>query len=174
VGSFRDERGIIEDLLDGPLDAVTRIFTRAGSVRGNHMHKLTVQYTYIVSGMLLVVSAPQDGPRTESLHRPGDLVLEAAGIPHAWKAKTDTTVLVFTRGPRAGEAYESDTTRLAVPLIKPGAFVKGEHGPELASFARGGIVPSSPGGGDDVPAFLDTSFIIPARLARTVAPPAAS
>lgn len=106
--SFADDRGLIEDILAGPLDCVTRIFTRAGAIRGNHTHKQTVQWTYVVSGTLRAVT-----PSSSMLYKAGSLIEEPAGIPHAWRAEEDTTVLVFTRGPRSGEAYETDTIRLA-------------------------------------------------------------
>ena len=106
---------MIQDLL-GPVDAVTEIFTKAGAVRGNHVHEKTSQYTYIVYGLLRVAWTEDDGVHTR-LARPGELITEPAGIPHAWKASSDCRVLVFTKGPRSGEAYESDTQRLAVPLL---------------------------------------------------------
>lgn len=109
-----DERGVIQDLLEGPLDSVTEIFTRKGAVRGNHVHKETTQWTYVVEGKLLVAFRPRGGSVIrECEYGPGELVLEQAGVPHAWKALEDTTVLVFTRGPRSGANYESDTQRLA-------------------------------------------------------------
>ena len=111
---FEDERGVIQDLL-GPVDAVTEIFTRRGAVRGNHVHKRTTQYTYIAWGVLLVATQP-DVTCTQE-YGPGQLILEPPGVPHAWKALTDTKVLVFTVGPRSGEAYESDTQRREVPLL---------------------------------------------------------
>lgn len=113
---FEDERGVIQDLL-GKVDAVTEIFTKAGCVRGNHVHEKTTQWTYIVSGKMLTAWLEDDGPHT-AIRVPGDLVTEPAGIPHAWKAIEDTRVLVFTKGPRSGEAYETDTTRLDYPLIE--------------------------------------------------------
>lgn len=112
---FEDERGVIQDLL-GPVDAVTVIFTKAGAVRGNHVHEKTIQWTYICTGKLTTAYIDDDGVHlTTAL--PGDLVTEPAGIPHAWKAVEDTTVLVFTKGPRSGEAYESDTKRLGTPIL---------------------------------------------------------
>lgn len=116
AGRFVDERGIIQDLL-GPVDAVTEIVSRAGAVRGNHLHRRTVQYTYVVRGRLLVVAAPEGGERTERYVGAGEMITEEAGIPHAWRALEATTVLVFTKGPRSGTAYESDTIRLEVPLL---------------------------------------------------------
>jgi|SRR5215467_14549857 len=112
---FEDERGVIQDLF-GSLDAVTRITTRAGAVRGNHVHARTIQWTMILSGRMLI--ATSDGAETR--HReygPGEIACEQAGVPHAWKALEDTEVLVFTRGPRSGQAYETDTRRLETPLL---------------------------------------------------------
>jgi quercetin dioxygenase-like cupin family protein len=109
---FEDERGTIEDLL-GPIDAVTRITTRKGAVRGNHIHRETDQWTYIVSGRLMMVQADRDGAVYAN---EGYLFAEPRGVAHAWKALEDTECLVFTKGPR-GEDYESDTYRLDEPLL---------------------------------------------------------
>ena len=112
---FEDERGVIQDLL-GPVDSVTQIFTKQGSVRGNHIHKETVQYTYIVWGALRM-AREENGQVIEMVYGPESLIPESAGIPHAWKAEMDTLVLVFTRGPRSGENYEQDTTRLESKIL---------------------------------------------------------
>lgn len=117
--SFRDHRGLIEDVLPGPIDMVTRIFTRAGQVRGNHTHELTEQFTYVVSGRMTAVQQTPSGHLRRIRLEPGQLLHEPAGMPHAWQAQEDTTVLVFTRGPRSGDAYETDTRRLGSPLITP-------------------------------------------------------
>lgn len=109
---FEDERGVIQDLL-GPVDSVTRIDTVAGAVRGNHVHASTTQWVYVVSGSLLVATDTLSAEGVD--HRyygPGELVKEEPGLPHAWKAMDNTTVLVFTKGPRSGAGYESDTIRL--------------------------------------------------------------
>lgn len=113
--SFTDHRGKIQDLL-GPVDAVTEIFTRAGMTRGNHIHRETVQYTYIAWGELQVAWVEDDGVHVKD-YGPGSLIKEAAGVPHAWKATSDAMVLVFTQGPRSGPAYETDTHRLEVPIL---------------------------------------------------------
>lgn len=108
---FEDERGVIQDLL-GPVDAVTYIFTRAGAVRGNHIHQRTTQWTWICYGRMTVAWTEDDGVHTREASA-GELIHEPAGIPHAWKAQNDCEVLVFTKGPRSGQAYETDVTRLA-------------------------------------------------------------
>ena len=112
---FEDERGVIQDLL-AHVDAVTEIFTRKGAVRGNHIHHKTIQWTYVTVGRLLVATEEDAGVRQQE-YGPGSLIPELPRIPHAWRALEDTTVLVFTRGPRSGEAYETDTERLEIPLL---------------------------------------------------------
>jgi len=125
---FEDHRGVIQDLPLNPLlklfssvpiDAVTHISTVKGGVRGNHVHHRTTQWTYILSGRMLVAGNHVTANGGALEFGPGAMIAEPAGIPHAWQALEDTTVLVFTRGPRSGEAYESDTERLEVPLIEP-------------------------------------------------------
>jgi len=110
--SFVDDRGKIQDLITGPIDSVTMIRTVKDAVRGNHFHSETIQWTYILSGCLQVSHAGQ-----ERIAVAGEMVVEEPGVPHAWKAIADTVCLVFTRGPRSGTDYESDTTRLDEPLL---------------------------------------------------------
>ncbi len=113
---FEDGRGVIIDLLYGPIDAVTYINTRKGAVRGNHIHHHTIQWAYVLTGRLMVVTQTAAG-RQQHVYGLGEMACEPAGVAHAWKALEDTEVLVFTRGPRSGEAYETDTERLAEPLL---------------------------------------------------------
>ena len=91
--------------------AVTTVVTRKDHIRGNHWHKYTDQWTLILSGRLLLATGDKLDRRG-----PGWLEYQPPKTPHAWKALEDSTVLVFTRGPRAVE-YESDTHRLKVPLL---------------------------------------------------------
>jgi len=109
---YEDSRGVIQDLI-GPVDSITQITTREGCVRGNHVHHQTTQWTYVVTGCLRMFS----GGGRSSLANAGELVVHEPGDPHAWIALEDTVCLVFTRGPRSGENYESDTHRLEKPLI---------------------------------------------------------
>lgn len=113
---FEDERGVIQDLVIAGIDGVTEIFSRAGAVRGNHVHRHTTQWTYVVSGRLLV-RRYLDGDIEEQAFLPREMAVDLPGVPHAWRAIEDTVVLVFSAGPRTGEDYESDTTRLETPLL---------------------------------------------------------
>jgi quercetin dioxygenase-like cupin family protein len=110
---FEDVRGVIQDLLTD-VDAVTHITTLEGAVRGNHVHYDTTQWTFILSGALVMASGA-----VTAVMRSGEMVKHGPGMPHAWKALEDSECLVFTRGPRSGENYESDTYRHDEPLLIP-------------------------------------------------------
>ena len=49
--NFEDNRGIITDIITKErIDYVTIITNKKGSVRGNHYHKETIQYLYVIEG----------------------------------------------------------------------------------------------------------------------------
>lgn len=118
--SFQDARGQIIDVLKREnVEYATIITSRKGAVRGNHFHKDTVQYLYVLSGALRVATQMPGAAKEEAVLQAGDMVVNTPNESHAFEALEDTTFLVLTRGPRGGEDYEKDTFRLDVPLIDP-------------------------------------------------------
>ena len=117
--AFADDRGQITDLLTKtPLDAVTLIHSTAGAIRGNHYHKDTEQWLYVVRGQLEI--AWQEHHRevkSGSYLYAGQMMHSPPGEAHAVKALTDAVFIVMTRGPRNGADYESDPFRLETPLL---------------------------------------------------------
>ncbi len=116
--AHRDARGVITDLHVGkPVNALTTVTCRKGAVRGNHYHKYTTQFTYVLAGRLRF-AAQKDGGRVERrVVRTGDLITSLPWESHAFEALADSALLAFCHGPRAGRNYEKDTFRLATPLI---------------------------------------------------------
>jgi quercetin dioxygenase-like cupin family protein len=110
--AFEDDRGTITDLIENPDYAVTIVKSHAGAVRGNHLHKETSQWAYVLSGRLLVSNGDYDA-QVEA----GQMVFNPMGEPHAWQALEDTVCVVFALGPRAGRNYEQDTYRLEEPIL---------------------------------------------------------
>ena len=54
----QDARGSISDILAGqPFDAATIIESRRGSIRGNHYHRDTIRWTYLLNGKQYIVVA---------------------------------------------------------------------------------------------------------------------
>ena len=115
--AFRDQRGEISDLIENEnINAITRITIKKGAVRGNHYHKETWQWNYVVSGKMKLVTRMPDGERREIILCPGDLAVTEPYEHHALVGMEDCDVLVFTKGPRGGKEYETDTFRLEKPL----------------------------------------------------------
>ena len=116
--NFRDERGAITDLIEAEeINAVTLVTFTKGAIRANHFHQHTVQYNYLLSGSIELVTQMPDGPRQSAVLGPRELAAVGEMEHHALRALEDSELLVFTRGPRGGKEYETDTFRLETPLI---------------------------------------------------------
>ena len=114
---FEDERGNIIDILENEvIEYVTMITSKKGAVRGNHYHKESVQYTFVLKGSLqLLTRMPGEEVRT-TLLRTGDLAFSPPLEIHTLVAAEDSELLILTRGPRGGNNYEKDTFRLTESL----------------------------------------------------------
>ena len=115
--TFEDKRGEIRDILERvEIDCATLITSKKGAVRGNHYHKESEQYVYIVSGKLQFLTQIPGKEVVETIIETGDLVYTPPLESHRFIILEDTIFLVLTRGPRGGKGYEEDTYRLPIPL----------------------------------------------------------
>lgn len=111
--AFSDDRGMIIDLVyKTDFDAVTLIKSKKGSVRGNHYHKETTQYSYILSGKIEAYSQAPAGPVEIKTLEIGDMMISVPFERHALHAVEDSELLIITKGPRSGTDYEADTFRV--------------------------------------------------------------
>lgn len=118
--NFEDDRGTITDLLvDENIDAITLITSKCGTTRANHFHKFTTQWTYVLEGEIQYFSFDLNTEiKTEKTLTAGMIIRSDPEVAHAIKSISESKILIFTRGPRSGESYESDTFRLEEPLIQ--------------------------------------------------------
>ena len=117
--NHKDQRGLIIDLLEKKsINAITLITQKKGKIRGNHYHKKTTQWNYLLSGKIQIFAAKKNKKKTSIILKKGDLVVTTKNESHAIKAIINSQFLVFTQGPRGGKEYENDTYRLLKPLIK--------------------------------------------------------
>jgi len=117
--SYQDGRGLIIDLLEKrTINAITFITQKKGKVRGNHFHKKTIQWNYLIKGKIEIVAKKKNNNLKKIILSKGDLVETPKNERHAIRAIKDSEFLVFTQGPRGGKEYEKDTFRLLKPLIK--------------------------------------------------------
>jgi quercetin dioxygenase-like cupin family protein len=130
---FKDARGEITDILaGGKFDSLTVLSCRKNSVRGNHFHKLTTQFTYVLEGEFrLYTQVPGEKVKSRIIKR-GDLVISPPLERHAFRALKNSQLLAFCSGPRAGKQYETDTFRLEIPISGPA----GRPGPRMAQRDR--------------------------------------
>ena len=112
--AFKDERGVITDILQHtPVDSITMITCTKGAIRGNHYHKESIQYTYVLSGKIRVYTQlPNEKVESELIFE-GDLLVSPPLERHALHAELDSVLMIITRGPRGGKGYEDDTFRVS-------------------------------------------------------------
>ena len=116
--NFEDDRGkIIDIFFQKSVQHATIIYSKKGSVRGNHYHKKTTQIDFIVSGrMRVLVQKIGEEDVSQAVVSKNDLITYEPSEAHAFIAEEDTIFVTFANGPRGGENYESDTFRLDIPL----------------------------------------------------------
>jgi quercetin dioxygenase-like cupin family protein len=116
--NFNDHRGIISDIIENEnINAITLLTIKKGKVRGNHYHKKTFQWNYIISGKMKLITKKNKIKKTTTLNK-DDVALITPYEQHALVGVTNCKLLVFTKGPRGGKEYESDTFRLKSSLHK--------------------------------------------------------
>lgn len=117
--NFQDKRGIIRDILTKvKIDAITYISSKKNTIRGNHYHKKTFQYEYILSGSYLCYTQTgEKGKIKKTVLKAGDLAFHPLLERHTLKALKDSEFLSLTYGPRRGLNFEKDTYHLKKPLI---------------------------------------------------------
>jgi quercetin dioxygenase-like cupin family protein len=114
-----DARGVITDIHVGqPVNALTTVTCVKGAIRGNHFHKLTTQFTYVMSGRLRYFSQSPGAPIESCIVVAGDLVTSLPFESHAFESLEDSVLLAFCQGVRAGVDYEKDTYRIEESLIR--------------------------------------------------------
>jgi|TARA_B110000027_G_C15940714_1_gene221129 quercetin dioxygenase-like cupin family protein len=116
--NHKDDRGSIIDLLEKKnINAITLITQKKGKVRGNHYHKKTIQWNYLLNGKIKIYAKKKNKKNSTIVLKKGDLVVTDKNEAHAIEAIVNSQFLVFTQGPRGGKEYENDTFRLSKKLI---------------------------------------------------------
>jgi quercetin dioxygenase-like cupin family protein len=117
VPNFIDHRGEITDIIDGvDVNSITLMTSKKGAVRGNHYHKQTIQYLYLIKGKLEYYTQQGDNEIEKTVLLKGDFVETPKNVKHAFRALEDSTFIACCSGLRAGKQYEEDTFRLEKPI----------------------------------------------------------
>jgi len=123
--AFQDKRGKILDIfVKSPKDHCSIVTFNKGAIRGNHYHRKTDQFTFIINGKLLLSSQKIKkngkliGKKKEDILTKNCLVIHEKFHAHAFKALEKSCILAFANGSRGGKNYDKDTWRLKLPLLK--------------------------------------------------------
>ncbi len=112
--AFRDERGVISNLLLTPITSVARIESKRGTVRANHYHKSDWHYAYVVSGKVLYfereIGADKIGDPQE--FGPGQMFFTPPMREHAMLFAEDSVILTFAKNVRSHDNHEADLMRV--------------------------------------------------------------
>jgi len=117
---FEDSRGRIQTLVDGGIQSVQVITSKANTVRANHFHKTDSHYMYVVSGSMKYYHRPagdRSSPAVVTV-RQGEMVYTPPLVEHAVEFPEDTVFINITGKTREQKSYEDDLVR--VELLKPG------------------------------------------------------
>jgi len=113
--AFSDKRGDISDLLEEKVSHVGLITFKRGAVRGNHYHKKSTQYTYILKGKIKFVTSYTNGKNKKHfILKEGTFTRIPPKMVHAYKALTNAAMLDMTTLSRDDDGYEKDTVRVSI------------------------------------------------------------
>ena len=113
---FEDERGEIFDLLDDEnILHIGIITSKAGTIRGNHYHKIAKQFNYILKGkaeFIIRDSADPNNKAQSFILTEGDFISIPPKIIHSVRALDDLEFIDLNTTSRSGNGYEEDTIRM--------------------------------------------------------------
>src|SRR5262245_26862986 len=111
----RDERGLFQEIVNGPsFAAVSRGRMAAGAVMGNHFHKKTRVFFFLVSGRAVIKTVNVATGATDSFQlAEGEGVFLEPGESHAIRYETDSEFVMLKS--LAYDPKEPDTFPYPVP-----------------------------------------------------------
>ncbi len=113
---FKDKRGSIFDIVENEVRHVGMVtFARKGVIRGNHYHKKSTQFTYVLSGKIRMITANvKGGEKKVFLLESGSFAKIPPRIAHTYEALTKAELLDMTTESRRKSGYEKDTVKVGI------------------------------------------------------------
>ena len=122
--SFEDKRGkIIDVFVNSPKEHCLIVTFTKDAVRGNHFHKKSTQFSFVLSGELDFYFAKVDKKNgklkkvKKRTVKKNTFITHEPYEAHAFKSKKRSILVAFSCGIRGGIRYEKDTFRLKDKLI---------------------------------------------------------
>ena len=122
--NYEDKRGkIIDIFVNLPKDHCSIITFNKGAVRGNHYHKKSCQFSFLLSGELDFYFGKVDKKNgtlkklKKRTIKKNTLITHEPYEAHAFRSKKNSVMIAFSCGVRGGKNYEKDTFRLKTKLV---------------------------------------------------------
>lgn len=117
--AFVDIRGLIQPLVDLPMESAVLIHSKKGAVRANHYHQTDWHFCYVLSGSIEYLHRPTGsrGKPKAVFVKEGELFFTPPMVDHQMIFPEDSSFLVLGRNSRAQPVYEADVVRIP-PLRK--------------------------------------------------------
>ena len=112
--SFTDNRGMITNILEEPINSVVLITCKNGAIRANHYHKEDSHWSYMVSGKMEYYERKPNGQLEMATIEAGQMVYSAPGVPHAMKFLEPSVFLALTTRKRSKGRYDEDTIKCEI------------------------------------------------------------
>ena len=111
---FVDHRGIIQNLVNAPMNGAAIITSKAGTIRSNHYHKEDFHYLYVVSGSMEYYERGIDEKFLGEplIVRAGEMVFTPPLKIHKTVFLQDTILVSLSKRNRDHESHESDVIRV--------------------------------------------------------------
>jgi dTDP-4-dehydrorhamnose 3,5-epimerase-like enzyme len=112
---FADDRGLIQNLVDGMIGDVAIIDSNINSIRANHIHKLDWHFSYLTHGSMTYSWKELDSVlQTKSiLVSEGQMIFTPPKTPHKMEFLEKSQFIAISALSRSQDNYEADTERLS-------------------------------------------------------------
>lgn len=112
--SFVNDSGIIQNLLNAPINGAAIIISKAGSIRSNHYHKEDFHYLYVVSGSMEYYERGVDEKFTGQplIVNAGAMVFTPPNKIHKTVFLQDTVLVSLSKRNRDHDSHEEDVVRM--------------------------------------------------------------
>ncbi len=109
----KDARGSILSIVDEPVNNVSIITCKAGSIRSNHYHYKDFHFMYVLEGDFDYFFKDVDTGKVCYFRvKEGETIFTPPLEEHACYFPNTTTLVVSSKNPRDKDTYEADTVRV--------------------------------------------------------------
>jgi quercetin dioxygenase-like cupin family protein len=112
---FRNNNGIIQNLVLKPITSVAAITSCKGAVRANHYHKTDWHYAYVVSGAIAYFERTVGSSEISKpvIFKAGSMFFTPPMKEHSMVFLEDSVIVTMAKNVRSHESHESDVVRVS-------------------------------------------------------------